>query len=279
MAKSTQTMPSEKKAGRPERKAFPALGLPRSVFFRAKVATSGPLPSPQPSQADMAKQLRQFELFAQLPPAVLELAAAGAQRRAYRQGEFVWQRGDAARQVVLIESGFIKASRRDRKGASKTFGLFGPGDSMGLYAFWADMRYPTDAVALNEGLVLVILDAVELTRLAAEHAQLAENLKGEVTRFSEAFIKKIEIISAGTIPQRLAVLMMQLVSRYGVERKGERARLPVSLTLEQIAEIIGARIETVARALGQWKRAGWLITNAQGCHFERLDKLRELLPD
>lgn len=277
MAKKTTS--TERRADRPERRAFPAPGLPRSVFFRTKMAASAPLPTPQPDKAELAKQLRHFDLFAGLPAAVLKKAAAGAQRRLYRQGEFVWQRGDPARQVILIDSGFVKAARRDRKGASKTYGLFGPGDSMGLYAFWAGMRYPTDAVALNEGLALIIFDAVELNRLAEQHKQLAENLKGEVTRFSEAFINKIEIISAGTIPQRLAAMMLQLVGRYGVERQGERARLPVSLTLEQISEIIGARIETVARALGNWKRAGWLVTDAQGCHFNCLNELRDLLHD
>ena len=274
-----KTLSTEQRTDRPDRPAFHALGLPRSVFFRTKTAASAPLPSPRPDKAELARQLRPFELFAKLPAAVLKEAAAGAQRRLYRQGEFVWQRGDPARQVVLIDSGFVKAARRDHKGASKTYGLFGPGDSMGLYAFWAGMRYPTDAVALNEGLSLIILDAAELNHLAEQHRQLAENLKGEVTRFSEAFINKIEIISAGTIPQRLAVMMLQLVGRYGVEHQGERARLPVSLTLEQISEIIGARIETVARALGHWKRAGWLVTDARGCHFDSLNQLRALLHD
>ncbi len=147
---------------------------------------------------------------------------------------------------------------------------------MGLYAFWAGMRYPTDAIALNEGVILISIDSKEISNLAEDHPQLAENLKGEVTRFSEAFINKIEIISAGSIQQRLAVLLLQLVGRYGVDRQEEEARLPVFLTLEQISEIIDARIETVARAFSQWKRAGWVSSDAEGWHFKCLNNLREL---
>ena len=259
--------------------AFAPLALPRSVFFRAKVAPTGPLPSPQPKREELARKLRRFDLFASLPLPALKEIAALTRLRAYRRGEFLWQRGDTAQQVVLIDSGFVTAARRDRCGASKTYGLFGPGDSLGLFAFWAGAHYPTDAVALNEGLTVVVIDASDLTRLAQKYPPLAGKLQAEVTRFTEAFINKIEIISAGTISQRLAVLMMQLVSRYGVDREGERARLPICLTLEQISEIIGARVETVARGLGQWKRAGWLSTDAHGCHFHSLDKVRELLPD
>jgi len=230
-------------------------------------------------RAELVKRLRDFELFEKVPPAVLKVVAEGAQIRALRQGEFLWQRGDPAKEMVLIGSGFVKASRRGRNGASKTYGLFGPGDSMGLYGFWAGMRYPTDAVALNEGVILITIDAGEISHLAEQNPQLSKNLKGEVTRFSEAFINKIEIISAGSIQHRLATLLLQLVDRYGVDDQGEQARLPVFLTLIQIGEIIDARIETVARCLGHWKRAGWLMIDHRGWHFGNVDKLRELLRD
>ena len=276
MKRTTRHVLAETRTRRQDRRVFPTKGLPRSAFFRARATQIVPLQSPQMDKAELAKRLRHFGLFERVPPAVLKVVAAGAQLQAFRQGEFLWQRGDPAGEMVLIGSGFVKASRRDRNGTNKTYGLFGPGDSMGLYAFWAGMRYPTDAIALNEGVILIIIDAGEISKLAEQHPQLSKNLKGEVTRFSEAFINKIEIISAGSIQRRLAVLLLQLVGRYGVDSRGEQALLPVFLTLKQISEIIDARIETVARSLGHWKRAGWLIIDAHGWHFSRLDKLREL---
>mgnify|MGYP002066135764 CR=1 FL=1 len=277
MIRIDKRVPEKSRASRQDRTAFPVQGVPRRAFFRPRTAQTAPLQSPKMDRAELVKRLRHFGLFQRVPLAVLKVVAAGAQIRAFRQGEFLWQRGDRAKQVVLIGSGFVKASRRDRNGVSKTYGLFGPGDSMGLYAFWAGMRYPTDAIALNEGVILIIVDAVEISHLAEQHPQLSKNLKDEVTRFSEAFINKIEIISAGSIQQRLAVLLLQLVDRYGVDAKGEQARLPIFLTREQISEIIDARIETVVRALTHWRRAGWITSDANGWHFSCLDKLRELL--
>ena len=273
----TQHAPAETQTRRQDRRVFVTQELPRGAFYRARSAKIAPLQSPQMDRAELAARLRHFRLFARVPLAVLKVVAAGARLRTFRQGELLWQRGGLAKEVVLINEGFVKASRRDGNGASKTYGLFGPGDSMGLYAIWAGMRYPTDAIALNEGVILIIIDAGELSRLSEQHPQLSKNLKAEVTRFSEAFINKIEIISAGSIQQRLAVLLLQLVGRYGVYRQGEQARLPVFLTLAQISEIIDAQIETVARSLGHWKRAGWLTIDANGWHFNGLDKLRALL--
>lgn len=256
---------------------FPTRVLSRGDFYRAKAPQTGTAQSLQVDKVELASRLRDFSLFASVPPDVLTEVARGARLRRFGQGDFLWQRGDLAKDVVLINSGFVKASRRIRSGVSKTYGLFGPGDSMGLYAFWAGMRYPTDAVALSTGVVLIIIDAGEISDLAKRCPQLSDNLKGEVTRFSEAFIDKIEIVSAGGIEQRIAVLSAQLVERYGVDKHGEQARLPVFLTLVQISEIIDSRLETVARCLGKWKRSGWLIIDDDGWHFCRLDKLREIL--
>jgi CRP/FNR family transcriptional regulator len=277
MTRIAKHVPARGRTNRQDSRALPSHPLPRSAFYRAKATQVVPLPSPQADRNELAKRLRHFRVFERIPLAVLKVVAAGAHLRAFRQSEFIWRRGDSAREMVLIGSGFVKASRRDRNEASKTYGLFGPGDSIGLYAFWAGMRYPTDAVALSEGVTLIIFDAAEISRFAEQHPQLAKNMKGEVTRFSEAFINKIEIISAGSVQQRLAVLLLQLVGRYGVDGRDEQALLPVFLTLTQISEIINARIETVARALGHWKRAGWLTVDAHGWHFNCLDKLRQLL--
>ncbi|OIQ92283.1 cAMP receptor protein [mine drainage metagenome] len=266
------------KANKRPNAAFLSPTVPRSAFFRAKVASAGVQPLQQRLQdRALIGHLRCFDLLSGLPLTALKEVAADTTLCTYRRGEFLWQRGDLAKHVVLIDSGFVKMTRRDRDGASKTYGLFGPGDSLGIFAFWAGMRYPSDAVALNRGVTLLVIDAIKLARLPERYPVLADRLQAGVIRFTEAFIDKIEIVSAGNIPQRLAMLMIQLVDRYGVNRSSEQAYLPLCLPLEQISEILGARIETVARCLAQWKRAGWLSTDAHGCHFTHLEKVRELL--
>lgn len=278
MKKKTNPDSEEKRTSRHEPALFPTHNLSRGDFHhRARSFKPAPLGRRSTDSTILAKRLRQFRMFKRVPASVLKILAAGAQLRSFRQSELLWHRDDSVNNITLIESGFVKASRQDRNGVSKTYGLFGPGDSMGLYAFWAGMGYITDAVALNDGVNVITFGAGEISRLAEQNPQFSRNLKDEVTRFSQAFIHKIEIISAGTIEQRLAVLLLQLVDRYGVDREGEQVRLPVFLTQAQISEIIDARIETVARSVSQWKRAGWLTLDAHGWHFNCLDKLRGLL--
>lgn len=250
--------------------------LPRSAFRRLNRGT--PIDMPQPAKEDLARRLQRFDLFAGLPPKVLMELVAAARVKVFRTGEHVWHRGEQNDHAMFIESGFVKAARRNAEGVSRTYGLYGPGDSLGIFAIWAGMKYPTDAIAISDGLSVILVDSLGILRFSEKYPRLAEPLHKEMARFADAFINKIEIVSAGTVPQRLAVMMAQLVERYGVEKKGNQARLPMSLTLEQISEIVGARLETVARTLGDWKRAGWLHIDSSGVHFSRLDLVRALRP-
>lgn len=256
-------------------KTFP-VELPRRVFRR--IRRQRPLPSEQPGREELAARLRRFELFARLPARVLAELVGAAKVQVFRAGDYIWHHGEPDQRVMFIEQGFVKAARRNREGVSRTYGLYGPGDSMGIFAIWAGMKYPTDAVAMNDGMTAIFIDTDAMLKFAEKYPRLAGPLRIEIGHFTEAFIRKIEIVSAGTVPQRLAVLMSQLIDRYGVDKKGVKARLPIALTLEQISEIVGVRLETVTRVMSGWKRQGWLTIDARGFHFARLDKVRELLP-
>ena len=269
-----QMNPGKKAGPKAETKHF-MVDLPRRVFRR--VNRADPIPVEQPKKDELAARMRRFDLFAKLPKRILTELVSVSRVGVYRTGEHLWRHHEPALQAVFIESGFVKAARSDSEGLRRTYGLFGPGDSMGLFAIWSGTGYPTDAIALNEGLTLISVEAEAILGFIEKNPRQSAPVRREIGNFTEAFINKIEIVSAGTVPERLAVLMVQLIDRYGVEKKGTYARLPISLTLEQLSEIVGARLETVARALGVWKRSGWLHIDSNGCHFARFDKVRELL--
>ena len=203
--------------------------------------------------------------------------ASAATVRLYRAGEYVWRHGATVQHAAFLESGLVRLARSNQDGVLATYGLFGPGDSIGVLAIWAGMRYPTDAIALNDGLEVICVDSDTIRQLSETSVQMAAAIRDELTRFSTAFITKIQIVSAGTVPQRLAALMLHLADRYGANRKGSRARVPFSIPREELGNIVGAREETVVRALISWKRSGWLDTRADGFHIRRLDKLREMV--
>lgn len=223
--------------------------------------------------------MRHFQLFAHLSVNILLELAAEARVQEYQAGEYLWRQGEQNHRVLFIERGLAIASRQVREGVSRTYGLFGPGDSMGIHAIWAGMCYPTDALVLSDGMTTIQLNTAALVKCAQRKSELAEPLLVEIGRFTESFIRKIDIVSAGTVPMRVAALMSMLVARHSIATGENEARLPFKLTLEQISSIVDSRLETVARVLAEWKRQGWLRINADGIHFGQLDRLAAMLLD
>jgi CRP-like cAMP-binding protein len=251
------------------------LNLPRQAFRRGAKRAS--MTIEQPDRSTLARRLRCFDVFAALPEQALAGILDRTRVRVFRAGEFLWRRGTPSSQAMFIEQGLAKTARRNSTGASRTYGLHGPGDSMGIYAIWSGAAYPTDAVALSDGMTVLAVDSPGLIDAARDFRDLMEPLLIEIGRFTEAFIRKIDIVSAGSIEQRLATLMIQLIERYGTLGEALGTRLPITLTLEHIGEIVDARIETVARVLGAWKRLGWLAADTSGYEFKRLDALRAMI--
>ena len=249
--------------------------LRRGAFRRRTFVES--LQPPALHTEELMRRLRRFEPFRKIPAEELSLIALAATVRSYRAGEYVWRRGAMVQHAAFLESGFVKLARPSPDGVPATYGLFGPGDSIGVLAIWAGMRYPTDAIALNHGLEVICVDSDTLRQVSERSLEMAAAVRDELTRFSIAFMTKIHIASAGTVPQRLAALMLHLVDRYGVNRKDFRARVPFPIPREELGNIVGAREETVVRALVSWKRSGWLETRADGFYIKRLDKLREMV--
>lgn len=219
-----------------------------------------------------------IEIFAHPPNDILLTLAIAASIQVFRAGEYLWRQGEPNRRVLFIEQGLAKTSRKNLAGVARTYGLYGPGDSMGIYAIWAGMQYPTDAVAMNDSMTAIVLDSAALLKCAKKQPLLAAPLLAEIGRFTEAFIRKIDIVSAGTVPQRMATLMTMLVERFGTRGEDGSARLPIYLTLEHMGEIVDARVETVARVSSRWKTQDLITVGDDGFHFKHMDKIRALLP-
>lgn len=252
-----------------------AMSLPRSLVLRH--SKPEPRPAEQPNESALIDRLKRFEMFTHLPLPILRTLAQAAHVRVFRVGKYLWRQGEANHGVLFIEQGLAKTARRVRQDVNRTYGLYGPGDSMGIYAIWTGMKYPTDAVALSDGMTALQIDSAVLVSCAENEAILSARLLDEISRFTEALIHKIEIVSAGSAPQRIASLMVMLVKRYGIEVGDGQACLPIYLTLEHVGEIVDARVETVARILGRWKRQGWLRVGSSGYHFRHFDKVHGLL--
>lgn len=84
---------------------------------------------------------------------------------------------------------------------------------------------------------------------------------------------RVAALSAGSVPARLARLLCWLSWRMGI-RDARGIFVPLRLTRRDLSGMVGCRVETTIRILGQWVRQGLLSILREGIVVCKPEELR-----
>jgi CRP-like cAMP-binding protein len=199
---------------------------------------------------DLERTLARSPLFAGWEADALRALAAQAAARRMAKGEAVWREGEAATHFTLIRSGLVKIVRRAPDGSEIIVALFGPRESIGDAAVLEAMRGRTDR---GEAMI----------RALAAH--------------NRALQDKILISGCGSVPKRLAALLLTLAERFGEETEDGGLDLPIGLSRGELARFVHATLETVSRTMSAWSREGLVQTRDDGFRLLAPKRLRAVL--
>jgi CRP/FNR family transcriptional regulator, cyclic AMP receptor protein len=196
------------------------------------------------------------------------LVDAGTARH-YRKGEPLFVAGDAGGFVVLITGGRVKVTAPAPTGAEAVLSLRGPGDLVGELSALADA--PEERVATVVALEPVTCRVVrsgDFRALLAEHPAMALGLLRMVAARLNAADRRIVEFGAYDTVRRLARLLADLADTAGTGRPrvGPGAQVHVlrtGLTQDDLAGMVGASRESVARGLATLRSLG-LVSTGRG---------------
>jgi CRP-like cAMP-binding protein len=227
--------------------------------------------------SDLERTLARAALFSGWEPEALRALAGQAGTRRLVRGDAVWREGEAATHFTLIRSGLVKITRRAPDGSEIIVALFGPRESIGDAAVLADGPYPANALVSSEEAVVVRLPAAAVLGAMRDHAARGEAMIRALAAHNRALQDKILISGSGTVPKRLAALLLTLGERFGEEMPGGGTFLPIVLSRGELARFVHTTLETVSRAMSAWAKAGLVETREDGFHLADVARLRALL--
>ena len=174
----------------------------------------------------------------------LRLLAPFLVRRRFPAGSTLWNAGEPASIVAVLDSGRVRIFRPLPEGGTITLFVFGPGDFFGFLPFFDAQPYPASAEATTDVRARVLTREALFAALRGQPEIAIELLKFLGLRLREAF-DRIEVLSArGSIP-RVAAALVGLLPR--------EAAAPVLVTLPMAAGLfagtLGLTPESFSRAL------------------------------
>jgi len=199
---------------------------------------------------------REDRIFCNLPPAAVQHLSKITSASSYPKGATLFVEGQAARGVFVLCNGRVKLSTSSTDGKTLIVRIADPGEVLGLpatvtgkpYELTADVIEPTQANFISRVDFLAFLSEYGEASLRVAQ-QLGETYQAAVAEMRSIGLSR----SAG---EKLARFLLDWCASHSNEKGEVRAKL--TLTHDEIAQMIGASRETVTRLFADFKKRDYL---------------------
>lgn len=198
-------------------------------------------------------QLFQVEIFAGLTPLERDALAASSSTVTLARNTVVFNEGDPADALYLIEAGRVKVYACDRNGKEYIFNVMGPGEYFGELALLDDEPRSASVRTLEEARFRVVTRG-DFQRVLDDHPGMARTLIRNLTTRIRQLTRDVRSLALEDVYGRVTKLLKSLAEPVD----DARHRVPERLTQQEIADRVGASREMVARILKDLSAGGYI---------------------
>ena len=196
-----------------------------------------------------------------------ELASRLVLRR-YGIGQIIFHHGDPGGLLYIISRGKVKIAHSTQDGQEALLAILGNGDFFGELALLDDSPRSATAEALEPTLTLT-LHRTDFRQFIGRNPDFAMHVLQSMARNIRRLNSQLSDIFFLDLPGRLARTLLRLADQHGRPVE-DGILITLSLTQTDLAEMTGATRVSINKALGRFRRAGWV--GAKGRRFTILDK-------
>jgi len=199
---------------------------------------------------------KELRLFCNLAPAALQRLSEITASATYPKGATLFVEGQAARGVFILCAGHVKLSTSSSDGRTLILRISDPGDLLGLpatisgrpYEVTADVIEPTQANFISR---------TDFLNFLRDHGEAALRVAQELSEtYQTAFAEMRTIGLSHSAREKLARFILDWSANHPSDNGAIRFNL--TLTHEEIAQMIGASRETVTRLFADFKKRNLL---------------------
>jgi CRP-like cAMP-binding protein len=191
-------------------------------------------------------------LFSKLSESSALSLARASRFQSIDKGEMLFCQSDPCESAYIVRTGNISIVLQSPDGREMIINEMLRGDVLGELGILTRKTRSTSAIARSESELLVIPRQAFLN-IIDEEPHLARLILEITASRLQMSGKRESALAFMDAQARLASLLLELE-----EQEAEKGY--VTISQEELAQRTGLIRQTVAKALGKWRRAGWLIT-------------------
>ena len=188
-------------------------------------------------------------IFRHLTPDEVILINFQKDFRQYKRGEILYNEGSRISGFYCMHSGIIKIFKTGFDGKEQIIRFAKPGDIIAYRSVLSNEPACTTAKVIEDCQVCFIPSDILISFVKTNSVYAHELLKLACHELGEAN-SFITDIAQKTVRERLAEILLLLVDDFGLD---DQNYLKISLTREELANIVGTATESVIRLLSEFK--------------------------
>jgi CRP-like cAMP-binding protein len=210
--------------------------------------------------------IRTHPLFRHLEEEELQEIMLNKITETYKRGSIVYQEGNRMKGFCCVQSGIIKIYQTGFDGKEQIIRFAKPGDIIGYRSVVSNEPACTSTEVIEEAVLCHIPTEILLNLVKTNGNFAVELMKLTCKELGEAN-SYITDIAQKTVKERLAEILIHLDDEFGVDSQGV---LKISLTREELSNIVGTATESIIRLLSDFKSRAYIEIN--GRKIKILDK-------
>ncbi len=188
-------------------------------------------------------------IFRNLTPEEMDILNFEKDFRQYKRGDILYQEGNRISGFFCINTGIIKVFKTGFDGKEQIIRFAKPGDIIAYRSVLSNELACTSAKVIEDCSVCFIPSEILIQFIKSNSSFSLELLKLACHELGEAN-SFITDIAQKTVRERLAEILLLLVDDFGIDNE---QYLNISLTREELANIVGTATESVIRLLSEFK--------------------------
>jgi CRP-like cAMP-binding protein len=190
----------------------------------------------------------------------------------FRKGQVIIQEGARPQGVYCIHKGKIKLYTLGTEGKEQIIRFVSNGDLIGYRSILSDEPISASATALEDTYACYIPKS-SFFKVIQDNPKFSLNLlKLTCHELGEAG-KMITSLAQKNVKERLAEILLILNTTFGVDEAGY---IDITLTREEIANMVGTATESVIRLISELRKEGLIRSKGKRIAIENAIGLREL---
>jgi len=227
---------------------------------------------PQLESFDKRSLLRAHPFFKDLGGIMIDHLIPRVISRKVRKGTVIFRKGDTGSKLYVICAGAVRISAPSEQGKDAIFNLITPGEIFGEIAFLDEGQRTADAVAIENG-ELMVIERRDFISLLREDPELAMRLIKILCLRLRRTSEQVEDIIFLDLAGRLAKALMHLYRRSSTTFPRDKIRI----TQREISQMIGVSRESANKQLRVWQRRKWLRLERGGVAILAPEALDDLI--